>query len=113
MTSGQKVAVSLLISVVIFAAFAVAAFAGLFSVIEARFYQPLVVKNIEQRLEEIAAKETEYTDILARRFESYATNKAVASYASAVPSSDDQKKKNRFDRLAFCRNSGIARNPHY
>ena len=50
MTSGQKVAVSLLISVFIFAVFTVAAFSGLFSVMETRFYQPALVRGISERL---------------------------------------------------------------
>ena len=51
MTSGQKVAVSLLISVFIFAVFTVAAFSGLFSVMETRFYQPALVRGISERLD--------------------------------------------------------------
>lgn len=91
MSSGQKVAVSLLVSVLIFSAIAVAAFAGLFSVVEARFYQPLVVKTLEQRLQTVAEKQSEYSTTLSQRFSAFAADKNVASYALSQPTSDQQK----------------------
>lgn len=48
MTSGQKTALSVLISVMLFGAFAVAAFAGLFSAIDARFYEPAKISQIDK-----------------------------------------------------------------
>ncbi len=52
MTASQKVSVSLLISVILFAAFSVIAFTGLFDLIETRFYNPSITK---QALREITA----------------------------------------------------------
>ena len=52
MTVSQKVSVSLLISVILFAAFSVIAFTGLFDLIEARFYNPSITR---QALREITA----------------------------------------------------------
>lgn len=101
MSSGQKVAISLLISVILFAAFAVAAFAGLFSVIEVRFYQPLVVKNIEQRIKTIAEKEQEYSSALDQRFLGFAAKKEIGSYASAKPSADMQKNRTTLTGTLF------------
>ena len=47
MTSGKKVALSLLISILIFSAFALLSFVGLFSVFETKFYQPAVISNMK------------------------------------------------------------------
>lgn len=55
MTVGQKASLSLLVSVLIFAAFAVAAFSGLFNVVEARFYNPSVSRAWEKVLDKAAA----------------------------------------------------------
>ncbi len=55
MTVGQKASLSLLISVLVFAAFAVAAFSGLFNVVEARFYNPSVARAWEKVLDKAAA----------------------------------------------------------
>ena len=48
MSSGQKVAFSLLISVLAFCAFTVVAFSGLFDLLEVNFYQP-IVQEIKQK----------------------------------------------------------------
>ena len=68
MTSGQKVAVSLLISVFIFAAFTVAAFSGLFSVMETRFYQPALVRGISERLDAASKTLDDYLDSTEKTF---------------------------------------------
>ena len=61
MSSGQKAALSLLISVLLFAAFTVAAFAGLFSILETRFYQPAVLSAMESKLSSIAQSFDDYS----------------------------------------------------
>ena len=68
MTSGQKTAVSLLISVVLFAAFVVAAFTGLFSVIDARFYEPGKISQIQKHLDTVSENFNEYIETLESRF---------------------------------------------
>ncbi|WP_304242732.1 hypothetical protein [Gracilinema caldarium] len=50
MTVSQKVSVSLLISVLLFAVFSVIAFTGLFDLIEARFYNPSITKQALQEI---------------------------------------------------------------
>ena len=50
MNVGQKASLSLLIAVLLFAAFSVAAFSGLFDVIESRFYNPAVSRGYEEAL---------------------------------------------------------------
>ena len=68
MTSGQKVAVSLLISIFIFAAFTVAAFSGLFSVMETRFYQPALVRGISERLDAASKTLDDYLNSTEKTF---------------------------------------------
>ena len=82
MRSGQKLALSLLISVVLFALFSVAAFSGLFPAVEARFYQPKIMSDKKQRLESVLAAETEYFDALSKRFKDFSSADAVRSALS-------------------------------
>ena len=87
MRSGQKFALSLLISVVLFALFSIAAFSGLFSVIEARFYQPKIMSEKKQRLESVLSAETEYFDALSKRFLDFSSSDAVRSALSSSSTS--------------------------
>ena len=73
MRSWQKVVVSLLGSVLFFAAFTLAAFLGLFSAVETRFYRPSLVSGIHAGLRDASdildsyldnLKETLYTDFV-------------------------------------------------
>ena len=121
-SAGQKIAVSLLISVILFAAFTVAAFAGLFSFVEARFYQPLVVKTNEQRLKNLAEKEEEYSEVLNQRFAAFAAKKETASYATAAPTVSDQKNRTNITGTLFSQTPSLmgiriidknGRNIHY
>lgn len=85
MTSGQKVALSLLISVLAFCAFTVVAFSGLFDLLEVNFYQPVVQEIKEKKLNEIASAQTEYFDTLMKRFDSFTVNPDVKSYVESRP----------------------------
>lgn len=86
MTSGQKVAVSFLISTVLFAVFTILAFAGLFSLIETKFYQPTVISGIEERLEKISDAQNRYVEILIKRFESFSSNEHIRNCVNLHPS---------------------------
>ena len=50
MRTVPKIALSLLISILLFSLLAVAAYAGLFNILETRFYQPTVIKSMEDQL---------------------------------------------------------------
>jgi len=95
MTSGQKVAVSLLLSVLLFAGFTVVAFAGLFDFIETEFYQPMVIRTIEQKIDSILAAQQEYIDTLFQRFETFASDANVKSFLSARPNADSIKAREK------------------
>jgi len=68
LTVSQKVSVSLLISVVLFAGFAALAFTGLFEFVETRFYNPAVAKGLEREIEADAQSTGEFLDELRDRF---------------------------------------------
>jgi hypothetical protein len=110
-TSGQKTAVSLLTTVVIFACFTVAAFAGLFSVIEARFYEPAKVAGIRKQLDTVSASGETYIKTLLDRFgtgsASYINNKAVVSYLSQVPADPDVQQRTKVTGMLFTETPGL------
>jgi len=66
--SGQRVVISLLTSVILFAAFTLAAFFGLFSTVEARFYRPSLIADIQTGLHDTADILDSYLDDLKNRF---------------------------------------------
>jgi len=68
MTVGQKASLSLLIAVVIFAACAVAAFSGLFDVIETEIRNPILTKGIETSLAKVTEAEGRYHETALERF---------------------------------------------
>ena len=93
MSSGQKVAFSLLISVLAFCAFTVVAFSGLFDLLEVNFYQPVVQEIKQKKIDEIAAAQNEYFDTLMKRFDAFSVSPDVKTYAETRPS--DESVKNR------------------
>ncbi|MCR5047044.1 MAG: hypothetical protein K6A42_10745, partial [Treponema sp.] len=92
MTSGQKTALSLLISVILFGAFAVASFAGLFSAIDARFYEGAKISQINQRLQGLASSYDEWLNTLSERFalgeNAFLKNPSVQTFVEAKPSQE-------------------------
>jgi hypothetical protein len=69
MTTPQKVSFSLFITVLLFAAFAVLAFSGLFDFIETRFYNPAVTRSITRALDSMAAGSDGFHASNTKRFE--------------------------------------------
>ncbi len=93
MTSGQKVAFSLLISVLAFCAFTVVAFSGLFDLLEVNFYQPVVQEIKEKKISEIATAQNEYFQTLMKRFDTFILSDEVKTYADTRPSDSDVRKR--------------------
>lgn len=93
MTSGQKTALSVLISVMLFGAFTVAAFAGLFSAIDARFYEPAKISQINQKLAGVSSACDDYLKTLTERFAlgqgAFLKNSSVKTFVEAKPSDED------------------------
>ena len=107
MTSGQKVAFSLLISVLAFCAFTVVAFSGLFDLLEVTFYQPVVQEITQKKLAEIGAAQDEYFDTLIKRFDEYVKNPDVKSYLDSRPSAESQKSRDSKLKLLYEETSSL------
>ena len=102
MTSGQKVAVSLLISVFIFAVFTVAAFSGLFSVMETRFYQPALVRGISERLDAASKTLDDYLDSTEKTFyDDFVQNEYVKKSFAFEQLSEDIKGRENVSGALF------------
>ena len=95
MTSGQKVAFSLLISVLVSCAFTVLAFSGLFDLLEVNFYQPLVQEIKQKKLQELEDAQTEYFDILIKRFDAFTQDSSVKTYLETRPAVSAQKSRDQ------------------
>ena len=80
MTTGQKNAVSLLVSLVLFATFSMVAYSGLFSFIETRFYQPAKIQQIRQKLDGISDCYDSYISSIFQKIETYCESKEFFSY---------------------------------
>lgn len=91
-TSSQKTAVSLLLSVILFAIFSVIAFTGLFSVVDARFYEPGKISQIQKHLNVVSENYTDYISTLESKFgkseNSFLKQESVSSYIESRPSEE-------------------------
>ncbi|MFC2281880.1 MAG: hypothetical protein ACFNLN_09945, partial [Treponema socranskii subsp. buccale] len=112
MTSGQKIAVSIVTTVVIFACFVVTAFAGLFSKIEARFYEPAKIADIRKQLDSVAEYSETYINTLLEQFSTgenaYLSDLSIASYALSFPSDSDVQQRTRRTAALFSEASGLV-----
>ncbi|WP_315327948.1 hypothetical protein [Treponema socranskii] len=111
MTSGQKIAVSIVTTAVIFAYFVVAAFAGLFSKIEARFYEPAKIADIRKQLDSVAECSETYINTLLEQFDTgenaYLSDRSIASYALTSPTDSDVQQRTRRTAALFSEVSGL------
>ena len=108
MTAGHKTAFSLLISVLIFAAFTVAAFTGGFKLVETRFYQPRVVANINSELNGISGNLTEYFEAAINRFSQYASEKTVQTFVEQSPLDADVQTRTTLTGNLFAETTGLV-----
>lgn len=111
MTSGQKIAVSIVTTAVIFACFVVAAFAGLFSKIEARFYEPAKIADIRKQLDSVAECSETYINTLLEQFDTgenaYLSDRSIASYALTSSTDSDVQQRTRRTAALFSEVSGL------
>ncbi|MGN0731263.1 MAG: hypothetical protein ACI4MA_05050 [Treponema sp.] len=111
MTSSQKTAVSLLVSVILFAAFSVISFTGLFSLIDARFYEPEKISQIQKHLDTISENYDEYITTLESRFgkneNSFLKQKSVLSYIESKASEEDVLSRSRLSGELFNQTPGL------
>lgn len=92
MKSGIKTAVSLLIAIFIFGAFAVASSLGLFASVERQFYEPARLKVINEKLDSVADCSNEYIQNLLNIFgaekDGFLSHESVLSFAGQNPSAE-------------------------
>jgi hypothetical protein len=100
MTEPRKVALSLLITVVLFAAFTVASFAGLFGLIEARFYNPSVAAAMSGELDHETASVEVFITTIERWFSDCLAESAVKrAFMANQTSADISERSQIFTRL--------------
>jgi hypothetical protein len=91
--TAPKVALSLLLSILLFAGLVVAAYAGLFNVLETRFYQPSVVKTMETQLSSVADALSSWHETNAKQFQAFVSDEAVKRSLLPNQSADDITKR--------------------
>jgi hypothetical protein len=106
-TVAQKTAVSLLVSVILIAGFTVAAFAGLFAVVETRFYQPAVVRDIQQRVGAVSSGLDEYLYIHISRFSALASSRAIQNSFDTNLSDEDIRHREDFSGTILMETAGL------
>ncbi|HOX48415.1 MAG TPA: hypothetical protein PLG14_04445, partial [Spirochaetales bacterium] len=100
MTVGQKANLSLLIAVLVFAAFSVAAFSGLFDVVEARFYNPSITAAYEKSLDSMAEASDLYHGLNLERFSAVLGKDAVKrSFLPNLSAEDAFERTNALGKL--------------
>ncbi|MBQ9630800.1 MAG: hypothetical protein IJR49_04365, partial [Treponema sp.] len=108
MTSGQKTIASLIFSIIIFACFVIASFAGLFSKVETRFYEPIKISSIQKQLDTISEKSENYINSHIEKFASeYLVQSSIASYASQQANDDDVKMRTQITGNLFSTTSAL------
>lgn len=88
-SSAKKACISLLITILIFAIFAVLFFSRLFGSFETKFYQPAVIAGLEKHLKEVSACLDEYTMNQATKFQSFVNLPCVKNASSATQTEKD------------------------
>ncbi|MDR1232586.1 MAG: hypothetical protein LBK61_14440 [Spirochaetaceae bacterium] len=100
MTEPRKVALSLLITILLFAVFTVASFAGLFGLIEARFYNPSVATAVSSELSHETASVEVFITTIERWFSDCLAEPAVQrTFMTNQTSADIYERSQIFTRL--------------
>ena len=100
MTSGQKIALSTLLSMLIFAGFVIAANLRLFSELETRFYAQAKVSEKVTHLEDVAKSFDSYILNILKSADDYAKTPSVSSYMEQNPSEKSViERRNRTEQL--------------
>ena len=101
MTSGQKVALSLLLTIFLFAGFVVFAFSGVFSLIETRFYQPSLINGINGDLSLISKSYENYITEFEKAFSEIKANESIKKVSNPTQKNEDiQERSKLFSDLA-------------
>ena len=100
MKTAQKAALSLLITVVVFSAFSVFAFSGLFNIIETRFYNQRVTDSLYGELQTARKEVDRFNTQYITRFESILRQEHIQrSYLPNLSVEDIERRENLFQFL--------------
>lgn len=96
---------------ILFGAFVVLAYTGLFSVIDARFYEPEKIEQIQNHLDIVSENYNEYIQTLEKRFgigeHSFLNQKSVLSYIENSPSDENVKTRSKLSGDLFSETPGL------
>ena len=107
MSSGPKIALSLLISVLIFAGCVFLSIAGGFKLIEVQFYQPRVIANANDRLSSIEKAYGEYSSNLDNEFRKFLSEKSVKTFIERAPEKEAMNERGKLSALLYQKISGL------
>ncbi len=122
MNSGQKTAVSLLISVALFAGFVFSVYTSVFNQIETRFYEPELINRERTKLSKVSDYANSYIQNLLDKTGSYAATDAAKSFLSQTPTEAEVTERVRLSGELFVELPALdgirfldknARNLHY
>lgn len=101
MTSGQKIAFSMLISMLIFAGFTICANLKLFPELETRFYAQSKITEKTQQLDSVSKGFDSYISNILSKAKDYSENPAVSSYMEQNPSEYDVSTRRNLTEKLF------------
>ena len=107
MSSAKKAAISLFITVLIFAIFSIAAFVHLFGTLETKFYQPAVISGMENHLKDVSACLDEYTVAQAKEFSFFINLPCVKSVYLVNESQEDIEAREKYSSHLLLKNAGL------
>ena len=100
MTSGQKIAFSTLLSMLLFAGFVITANLKLFPELETRFYAQTKVSQKLQHLDDVAENFDSYISNILKKADDFAKTPCVASFIEQNPSEKSViDRRNRIEKL--------------
>ena len=108
MRTAPKIALSLLISLFLFTALLAASYAGLFTLLETRFYQPSVAASLEKRLTSISGELEEWHEANFTQFESFVTADSVKRSLLPNQNASDITDRERRAGELLAQNPGLA-----
>ncbi|MBP5751976.1 MAG: hypothetical protein J6W60_03840, partial [Treponema sp.] len=107
MTSGHKTALSLLITVLIFSLMCVFAFAGGFAYIEMHYYEPRIVKNVNQTLDSISIDFDNYISELKHNFADYVNDPKARTFFERESTISDMQNRQLLTSSVMEKNPGL------
>ena len=107
MSSAKKAAISLFITVLIFAIFSIAAFVHLLGTLETKFYQPAVISGMENHLKDVSACLDEYTVAQAKEFSFFINLPCVKSVYLVNESQEDIEAREKYSSHLLLKNAGL------